>query len=320
LEKSARTLISVSEGLRINARRLRSVRVATLFMTVFLGACDSSSDGPPIPIDDFASLLADAVCNNIGPCCQRAGFPHAPAACHARAESSLQSEVAKRRGANVAYDGNAARACVDTYTAVARTCADDRDIGSVCRRVFSGTLAAGAMCMLTPECVPGASCEPPLDGGAGQCSRTRFEHNKRGDHCFATCTEDLKSGLLYCSGVTGDPGEGACHTTDGLYCDVANLCAAIPTLNQLCVGDAPCAEEAFCENNVCVAKRTSGSCGPFSDGCAATAYCEFGTGLCQPRKATGEACSGEECLDSDTCNATCRPRTIANANTCSGVL
>jgi hypothetical protein len=42
------------------------------------GACGSSEGGPPVPLEDLPRLIADAVCNNIGPCCAQAGLRMTP--------------------------------------------------------------------------------------------------------------------------------------------------------------------------------------------------------------------------------------------------
>ena len=59
-----------------------------------LGACDSGGDsGPPVPIDDLPRLLAEALCGNIGPCCQEAGYPFDPGQCQAAAEADLRQSL-----------------------------------------------------------------------------------------------------------------------------------------------------------------------------------------------------------------------------------
>jgi hypothetical protein len=278
-----------------------------------------------VPIDDLARLLADALCNNIGPCCAEAGFPFDSAQCHATAETGLRSEIDRSRTANVTYNASAARTCLDAYTATIKACHDEREIGSACKNVFTGTLQPGQTCTSEAECAPGASCRPTGDGGASQCAGSTLVRGKLGDGCNATCTDD-GSGGGSCSASgssTGGPvGQATCYTNDGLYCDDTHICATMPAQNQPCTTNTICAGEAYCDNGLCAAKHTSGSCGQLNDGCASTAYCDTATQQCQLRKSTGAVCTiSNECPTTDTCNnATCRTRTIASASACRGNL
>jgi hypothetical protein len=300
---------------------IRSV-VVVACGALFFGACSSSESGPPVPIDDLARLLADAICNNIAPCCHEAGLPHDPVQCHATAENQLGSEIDENRSANVIYDAQAARACVDAYTAMAKACYDDRQVEMACRGVFTGALQPGQPCTQSEECSPGASCQRAADGGASQCTGSPVPRGKLGDRCRGTCTET--NGSRSCSGgFSGSTpaGPAECYTNDGLYCDDANTCAVQSVVTEACTTTTACAGEAFCDNGVCAAKRVSGSCGAVGDGCAATAYCDRTSGECQLRKATGEACtSSGECAITDRCDGTCRKRTIASARSCMGDL
>jgi hypothetical protein len=296
---------------------------------LFFAGCGSSESKPPVPIDDLARAIADALCNNIGPCCQQAGFAHDPVQCRANAENEFRTEVELNRGSsNIVYDGNAARECVDTYAAVVKACYPEREIGSACDAMFAGTLQPGQTCARSAECIPGASCERSGGGVALQCTSSSLVRGKLGQTCGTTCTEN--GGITGCSGSGGSGGEGdggavnlaQCFTNDGLYCDRAHGCAAAPALGQACTSDTPCAGDAFCDNGACVAKRTTGPCEQFGDSCAATAYCETSTRECQPRKSTGAACTtGAECSTRDRCtDGTCRTPTIATESSCMGNL
>jgi hypothetical protein len=282
----------------------------------------------------------DAICSNIGPCCQEAGFPHDAAQCQSTAQNELRSFIDENRSPNVTYDADAARKCVDVYTATIRACRDpQRQVNAVCRFVFAGTLQPGQPCTSSQECVPGMSCSPSPDGGAKQCTGWPEVRGKLGDGCHATCTEAENgtscgsggstgpgdAGAPGDAGMPGDagaPGTATCYTNDGLYCDGAHACARQPALDQPCTFTTTCAGEAFCDNGVCVPKRTSGPCGELNDGCAVTAYCDLTTRQCALRKSIGDPCSsGAECAVTDTCAAgTCRERTIATRSLCNGNL
>jgi hypothetical protein len=294
------------------------------------GACGSSEGAPPVPIEDLPRLIADAVCNNIGPCCAQAGFPHDAAACHAFMEGGLQREFEiERLQPNRTYDAVAGRACVDANTAIvstaiSRACtAGPWSMSDPCRRLFVGTLPVGQACFGGDECVPGSTCHPTGDGTKRQCTDWNALRGKLGQSCLVTCAEveEAKDGVN-CSGgggAGGGPGGSVgvnCFTNDGLYCDRANGCAKMPSIGEAC-STAFCAGEAFCDQGICAAKGTSGPCG-LIDSCAAIAYCGS-DGQCQMRKTRGEACLTDgECPTGDFCEGTCRLRTIVSAQLCSG--
>jgi hypothetical protein len=284
--------------------------------------CHSSEGGPPVPLDDLARLLADALCSNIGPCCQEGGFAHDPVLCQAAAENEMRQEIEQRRSANIVYDGDAARACVDAYTAMAKACHDEGAIGNACRFVFVGALQPGQPCTDNIECAAGASCQRASDGGPARCTKSTLVHGKKGEGCWATCTED--DGGSSCGfGGSGNGGNATCYTNDGLYCDARTFaCTQMPALDEPCTAGTSCAGEAFCDNGVCTAKRTSGSCGELNNGCAEGVYCEMASRQCMPLKTPGAACTASfECADNYRCaDGACQKRTIASAASCRGNL
>jgi len=308
-------------GCSLTARRSRVIRAATLGLLLALGACNSGDSGPPVPIGELPRLLADALCGNIGPCCQEAGFAFDAAQCRAAAEAELRQNVDEYSMLQVSYDAAAARACVDAYARYAQACVDTSEVLSGCGLVFTGTLTDGAVCTQSAECIS-RSCPSVPDGGVRQCTTSSSGsriHGKLGEACGWTCTTNGSSTSCSGSGNTSGPG---CYTNEGLYCDAAHVCATVPMLGQACTSGAACAGEAFCEGNVCVAKRTSGSCATSSTACASSAYCDSTTRQCLPRKASGETCTTHsECQSTDRCTTgTCRRRTIATENMCSGNL
>jgi hypothetical protein len=302
----------------------RATGIGTGAMLSLFVACGSSESGLPIPVDDLARVMADAVCHNIGPCCQQGGFLHDPAQCHAAVLSQATSGIDELKARpNVAYDGAAARACVDVYTSVVKACSDGGEIEPICSQIFVGTLQSEQTCIDNADCAPGLECGSP--GGPRQCTPNFSKvHGKLGDECYMTCTIEDRI-VSHCgAGGQGAPGNHSavsCFTNEGLYCDSARVCSTTPAIGQPCTGVIPCAPDAFCEADVCTAKRTSGSCGQTHNGCAATTYCDFNTFQCRPRKSTGAACTtNNECLATDVCEGTCRTRTIASTEVCMGNL
>jgi hypothetical protein len=312
------------------ARRFHAVLAATAAMTgMTLGfiACGSSESGPPVSIDDFARLIAEAHCKNIGPCCQERGFAHDLDECLAGVDDELRSEIEKSRAnPNLTWDGDAARECLDAYTAVVKECRDDDDLGDVCRYIFAGRLEVGQTCASSSECIRGSTCQRTVDGSASQCSLPAAPtRGALGDGCFATCTERTGGGsnCSVGSGPGTTPGTTSCFTNDGLYCDSTFRCARHPTVGEPCSAapGIPCAGDAYCDLGTCTARRATGSCATTSAACALTTYCDVAQ-QCVPRKSTGAACqSSEECLSSDQCvNGACLKRSIASASKCRGNL
>jgi hypothetical protein len=286
------------------------------------GAC-GSHDEPPVLIDDLARKIADALCNNIGPCCNAAGIPHDPAQCHAVAKAKylLKIEYSRFRP-NIVYDADAARACVDAYETSAKACHDGPEIWRACRYVFAGTLRPGEACARDEECFPDAQCVL-ADSGGRECQWSPFaSRGKLGDRCRWTCFQD--GGATVCVAPPGGGSGTSCFTHEGLYCDRSTaVCAMAPGIGQSCDADVRCAgADAFCDNYVCANKRATGSCGSELDGCVATSYCELSAQQCTARKSTGAACTiNNECRATDECTeGTCRPRTIASPSMCRGDL
>ena len=113
------------------------------------GGCSSAGDdsGEGIPIDRFAAAFADALCGNIGPCCQQEGYAYDAAACRAKTEGILGNEAAQTKAAGGPYDPKGARACVDVVASLAKSCSGD-DTEAVykaaCNRVYAGDQPEGA--------------------------------------------------------------------------------------------------------------------------------------------------------------------------------
>jgi hypothetical protein len=297
----------------------------TLGLLSALCACASDQSGPPVSVEDLAHLLAEGLCDNIGPCCAEAAYPHDDAQCRARAEIALRDEIIGLTGPNINYDSVAARGCVDAYAQMAQSCGTS-DFGDPCANVFSGKLADGASCAQSAECAS-KRCASSTTAGGLQCLPTLkpAAHAKVGEDCNQTCGVSGTSSFCYFSGTIGtsSPIGGACYTSDGLLCDaLKNVCVVIPAIGQSCATNFRCADGAFCDGTVCAAKRTSGSCALSSEACASSTFCDFTTEECLPRKARGAACTNTtECQADDRCySGTCQRATIASPELCAGAL
>ena len=293
---------------------------AAVCAAVALGACSQADGGPTLAIDDLPRAVADALCNNIGPCCEQAGFPHDAAQCVIESEKALQLSLSAMRRREFFYDGVAAQACVDAYARAGRTCGDASEVQRACRRVFTGALQLGQSCADTSECSPGDYCQRTSGASSGLCVSETLLRGKLGDACGETCTHYDEQEFTSCTGLSSSV-TTQCYTNDRLFCSDAHVCAPVPAVDQPCTAVSTCAGDTFCDPtaNTCAAKRTSGPCGDFNEACAAAASCNFGTRECELRKAHGAACTGafDECVTTDFCiQGTCRTRTIATPFSC----
>jgi hypothetical protein len=251
-----------------------------------IAACSGTREASSISVDDFARAFANAFCDNIGPCCTRAGFSHDLPDCHAKVEARVRPGIDRDRNhPNLIYDGAAARSCIDIYTAALQSCRSAGKTIERCDAIFVGRLEPGQACANDAECSPGSSCRPTGNGAEVVCTLQKpSAHGKLGDTCIKTCTVP-DGGWIDAI----DPSPPACYTSDGLYCSGIQKCATNPAIDGPCT--SICANDAFCDNGVCAAKRTSGSCNPFNGACADVAYCDSATQQCMLRKMTGQTCT-----------------------------
>ncbi|HEY4102331.1 MAG TPA: hypothetical protein VGM44_00505 [Polyangiaceae bacterium] len=251
----------------------------------------------------MANRLADAVCDNLGPCCQSAGIGFDAETCKQNVIAKLSPEIAEDTGPNVAYDADAAGRCVAAYESGVSSCTPVEQIDeSACRAVFMGALPAGGVCTQDAECANAAAGDAYCDmsSGAGSCVKLPggVAHGKLGDACVSSC--DANS----CVGIS-TPERGAdpnaqfnCYQEDGLFCDASYTCQ--PLLDA----GAGCAS---------------------SDDCKAGLYCDAGT--CAVSKANGANCQGnQECAGGDcvfspstSADGVCGKSMLATADACAGM-
>lgn len=310
----------------MKARRDGSWRMAiAAAAAVVLIGCSSGSSGdggPGIRIEDFPAAYADALCSNIGPCCEREGFTFNAMTCRAKAEFILSSEAATTQRQGLPYDPMGARVCVDAVASLARSCSADNveaTYKAACGRVYAGPQPEGAVCTsgnqcASGDCVSGAE-RPWRCGGASGPVR-----GKLGDKCNATCSRNSNDGRVSCyPNVTGPQmGVVQCFSDEEMFCDSqTSICTATADVGQACGPSIGCRSGTFCDNGICALKRADGPCTD-SNACLPPTYCSYSpTRECTPRRARGEACgSDEQCAVGDDCNTTCRGVTIANKDTC----
>ncbi|MET0592272.1 MAG: hypothetical protein ABW133_06210, partial [Polyangiaceae bacterium] len=97
-------------------RTLSSRIGAAAALLLALADCGGGTErSKPVAVDDFAKVLADAVCGNIGPCCRSEGFAFDSNACHAMAVEQLGKFVKQSNIEGTIYDADAAERCVTDY-------------------------------------------------------------------------------------------------------------------------------------------------------------------------------------------------------------
>ena len=263
--------------------------VAASALVAGLAACGSSErEQGSIAYEDFPKALANAVCDNIGPCCTAEGFGHDAATCHTKTESGIAESMKELSAQGVMYDAAAARDCVDTYASVARSCGAARSIEEPCDRVFRGTLQNGEPCRGNEQCAS-RSCRVLQGMDGSRCAPERIDpvHAKLGDPCTFTCTVTASGDGCTANG-TSSPDIGRCYTDDGLLCSSTRVCESAPAVGEACT--TACAGDAFCDRGACVPKRSTGPCTTY-DACSATSFCDEIARECKPKKALGEPCS-----------------------------
>jgi hypothetical protein len=290
---------------------------SVVLLAALVPGCGGSSSAGPIPIDQLPSQLADAVCNNIGSCCNAAAIAFDLATCKRNVMTTTSQSLLEEDSPNIKYDAEAAGRCIALYASFFKSCKEPEgtEIEAACGDVFVGSLPAGAPCTSSDECAHPANSgvECTMDGPAGQTAQslcvvssfTASVHGKLGGACNGNCsTGDDCSSTGPASGTgTGPtpPVLASCYADDGLQCDfTSQTCQPLIAIGQ------PCSFE----------------------GCVAGAYCA--ASVCAPFKADGAPCADAIECSSGTCsfpndpnaaqNPTCGSSGVANAQTCMGNL
>lgn len=281
----------------------------------------------PVAAADFGHVLSLAYCK-IAPCCQARGFSFGPLACETAVQNQVDALLSKDLAdPDVAFDENAAGACVEAYKKLVIGCTDrtlEDAALAACGPVLHGTVPEGGACMTDLGCAaaPGVPY-PACDGGVCIAGLGRgldsAVHAKRGEACAGTC-QQYSSGVGCDSGSvdgTAPPDAGACYLNEGLYCTGQFVCAEVPKLGEPCP-DFVCAADSYCDVDTCVAARATGFCaGP--DECLHTAYCDESVQMCTPREPNGASCIYDDQCESENCEENvCSDWSVANTLACEG--
>lgn len=218
--------------------------------------------------------------------------------------------VASVNAGNTAYDGVAARTCLNAMENASCATFAQGSPDPACDETFVGLLADGASCTLDEECSGGwcnmeLSCPGVCDVTAGLT-----------ESCAGYRPCDL--GLL-CEGdvCIADPGPipvgESCASTErgcewGAFCDSYETgnCTARVSAGQSCYYDGMCQQGLFCDGDgacaqLVVVSQQGGACGGYEDG----PFCSLAAGLgcvmdnssgsmagttCEPLRQTGQDC------------------------------
>jgi hypothetical protein len=247
-------------------------------------ACSGQSLSSELPPPTtFIARLAVALCEDVAPCCARAHFAHAPAACAAREQLYLQNHFRLGPGPRVVYDPNAESSCLQAVAACVRQCEGPELLGeldgvpslAICSQVLQGTQAVGE------PCDTWADCNTSVSTGYVTCQG-------------GVCVYVAPPGALPPSNTlqAGDP----CTVSQNL---------------ELCASE--CSPGTYCDiTGVCEAQRESGPCTDLCDeSCTSASYCDYVNQICAPKTPEGgactiwDACQGDNihCQSNNTCAA-----------------
>jgi hypothetical protein len=340
-------LLGGSKGRRLSAWRARTLGLwcAVLSAYAFAGCKGESttSGGPgngsgasattatpsaPVAAADFSQTFALDFCK-IGPCCQNAGFSFGPKSCEDTVKTIMDAAIQARLSEpGVVFDATAAGACADAYRALVVACNDqslEDAANTACQNVFRGTVPEGGACMNDDACAPVPGVEY-MECDNGICTRGDVGvtdiRAALGEPCSETCETDNSGGSGCQTSGSANPSQsaaGACFKNDGLYCNDAFVCAALPKLGERCP-EYLCEADTYCNGSICVAGIATGPC-PDYDECLHTSYCDDTTQMCTPLKANGTTCNYDGECSSGTCvNDVCSQFSIASPQSCAGLI
>jgi len=265
------------------------------FITAWAG-CGSNLPADPslIPRASWGVELAAVECRQIFGCCDTTERMHFGYTDEAQCRSMLAPEMQKALDQVVdlgwvAYDGKAARRCLDESTATA------------CLNIHANASVG----------IAGPSC-PSVTRGLGQLG--------------AVC-EDLdfvcaSSNCLASSGKCGPPRGCALPCADGQYCDPAtSVCAPAKADGAACADNSECAPALVCRARACGAPLPDGSACSSSSDCAngSCVHTGLATASCGPLLPDGAPCQLTSDCANDGCTMNAAGQSVCGPRFCDGV-
>jgi hypothetical protein len=332
--------------MRPTMRRQFGTPAAPILALLLLAACGANPPAtkppdppaPPVHVtpETFEDAYLDALCEARVRCGQLLdGSQCTDLALYGRHDTSFngtQSVIASIAARRATFDAAAGDACLSKVRA--QYCSLQGaalELESLCPDLLTGTVAFGAACVDSAECVAGASCAASGGACAGTCTAFPVGHCRR----HADCGAGMACELTRCVAVRspGKAGEscgvpGACadglvrlRETDQTTHLTKCSCVTPPKAGERCTFLEPCATaELICLSDgataTCVPLRKKGEsctraaeCGPAVAGLA----CDTEGGTCRETPPSGpclvegltDVCAHATFCDSAAATATC---------------
>lgn len=291
-----------------------------LLLVVFVGCGGLSSE-------DYVEASEDAICDYFVRC----GLFATEVDCHAYLDrNSIDDpnvEAALDAG-KVVYDEGAAQDCVNSLSSLScdRTALFGDEL-EICSGVYTGTLAEGAACGFSGECISDNCVKGTCTMACclGTCGPARTLPGL-GQPCTALCENDAYCGadsICHTPLLYGAPCDTFDSCASGLYCSTTlGTCEFLPHVGEACDAFGGCAELGVnCVSGTCTAAGLPGdpctnnsqcstfyTCNgsqcalhptlgmPCTSQCSDASWCNETTGRCEAQKANGMACTfNDEC-------------------------
>lgn len=301
-------------------------RVAVVVLSGCLLAACGGNGGGGLTFDQYVARAEDVICT----ISVRCGSLPDKASC-AMMLDGLEQAKANVQSGKTKFDGVAGAACLDAFEDFDCSASSAFFEPEACDRTATGTIADGAACSDSVQCISRSCQYTPVDCDrnttccAGACAPTTVTVAE-GGACMDV-SQTCASGLFCDAGISppackkrAAAGQ-ACNTVmpclETLRCvrptgATEGTCTTYPKRGEVCSGPLSFCDDAhdFCDptTNKCAARLAPGAdCSAASEGCVAYAPCDSTTHLCVKQPALGQACTEDVgCLGSLDCvNGTC---------------
>jgi len=283
-----------------------------------------SDPSAPLPLDQFATAMANVICASEVPCCSSAGVAAQAALCLANETQRYKNVMTREQASHATYDEALAGQCYAAWAKHVGNCTmtvttDPGDAlsgnGGVCNLAWRGTVQLGQECHWGDDCArstQGISFCTADWGAKGVCALYVSE----GGECKDT---QCGTGLFCAAGVCKKPTPkgSACDSSAAqdicdkdLWCNPATMqCEALPAVGASCNTIRGCGAGGWCDSTTftCVAKGKWGdSCG--NDSQCDNGYCGSPTPICTAKLPVKSACKyGDECSSGFCVQGMCAP-------------
>jgi hypothetical protein len=287
-----------------------------IVVAVFGIGCGSSVASNPDGSPSTSLATAEGFCRQLASA-TAASYDRCYGGTAAQWEANLVRDCAALDAAGIQYNADAARACLETATAVV---AADCNASVPCiLEVIVGVLVDGAACTNSFECGVQSACLSP-DDGLTCAPRVCTPPSPVGGLCQPWCATGLLCDLdtLTCVAATEVPIGGTCTGVGALLCAPGSHCyldgkgAGVCTETKtgaLCNIDGDCRSEDYCDG-VCKRRIEIGQpCTDQPTGCKFLATCDQITNRCVAGGVRGEACGAHgSCLNGFCVDGSCEGR------------